>query len=224
MSTVLLACETIKNELELAMNKTGIDYPIIWVESGLHNYPDNLRERLQKELDRLNDYDYVLLAFGFCGNAVIGLRAGDFKLVVPKVDDCISLLIGSEDRRREISNCSATYFLTKGWLDNEKNIWVEYQHSVERFGRERTEKLFKTMLNHYYRLGVIDTGAYDFDRFVERTKEIADTLGLELFSIDGKLDYFKKLLIGPYDDRDFLVVHPGKEITYEHTRKGGQVL
>jgi hypothetical protein len=157
----------------------------------------------------------VLLAFGYCGNALLGLRPEDFRLIFPRADDCITLMLGSGARRNEICRECGTYFLTKGWLDYERNIWVEYQTSVKRFGKEKACRIYKSMLRHYQRLGIIDTGAYDLSSFLARTQDIADELALKPQVIQGTLDYIKRLLTGPWDE-DFITINPGETVTMEH--------
>jgi hypothetical protein len=211
LDTIILACNTIANELNLAVKETGSNHPVYWIESGLHNNPKVLKDHLQSELDKLSNVDCVLLAFGFCGNAVLGLKTGSFKLVIPRVDDCISLLVGSEENRRKIG--IGTYFLTKGWVDNERNVWEEYKQTVKKYGRERTDRIYKTLLNHYCHLGIIDTGAYDLNSFLPTSEAIAKDLDLEHVIIPGTMEYFNKLLTGPYDN-DFVVIGPQSEVTY----------
>ena len=53
MKTVILACNTIRDELEKAAMETNCPYEFVWVESGLHLVPDSLRRRLQEELDKI---------------------------------------------------------------------------------------------------------------------------------------------------------------------------
>ncbi len=215
MDTVILACNTLSEELALAMKETKKNYPIVWVASGLHNNPDLLKEGLQDELDKLENTKFVLLAFGFCGNAVLGLKAGNFKLILPRVDDCITLLIGSVDERKKISQAAGTYFLTKGWLDNEKNIWEEYKAMLKKYGKERADKLNKLMLAHYRNLAIVATGAYDINEFTKRSQIVADDLDLQHVIIPGTLNYLKKLLTGPYDS-DFAVIEPNSKVTFTH--------
>ena len=213
MRKVILACNTIANELNQAMEQAGVNHPILWIESGLHDFPQKLKARLQEELDALTDVDWVLLAFGFCGNAVLGLKTGNFHLVIPRADDCISLLIGSEQERRKISSANGTYFLTKGWVDNERNIWKEYKTTVDKYGKERADGLSKSMLRHYRHLGIIDTGAYDLQEFLNTSHLIARDLDLEHVIIPGTTKYFCKLLTGPYDE-DFIVIAPHSEVNF----------
>lgn len=64
-----------------------------------HDVPNRLREAIQRELDGIQDADRVLMAFGTCGGAMVGLRTGNFQLILPRVDDCLSLLMGSMEQR-----------------------------------------------------------------------------------------------------------------------------
>ncbi|MGD0230459.1 MAG: DUF1638 domain-containing protein [Syntrophorhabdales bacterium] len=217
--TVIIACRTVADELTMAVRETACPHPILWIESGLHMNPDSLRKRLQDEIDHVGNIEQALLAFGYCGNALLGLRAPGFRLVFPRVDDCITLMLGSSERRADLARESGTYFLTKGWLDYERNIWVEYQASVKRYGKEKAARIYQTMLRHYQRLAVIDTGAYDAAAVLERAADIGSELGLTPCMIGGTIRYIKKLLTGPWD-RDFIVIPPGETITIKHIYKG----
>ena len=39
MKTCIVACKTLEDELALAAKRTGIELPVVWIESGLHNTP-----------------------------------------------------------------------------------------------------------------------------------------------------------------------------------------
>ena len=219
MKTAIIACKTISDELNLAVSETGVQYPVIWIESGLHNIPDNLKKRLQEELDKIADTELVLLAFGYCGNALLGLKANSFRIIIPRADDCITMMLGSRQKRKEISDEMGTYFLTKGWLNGERNIWAEYQDAVNRFGREKADRIFAKMLHHYERLGIIETGAYKLDDILSNTEKIAKELKLTHEIIPGTLSMLKKLLTGPWNE-DFIIIEPGETITMKHLYNG----
>ena len=216
MKTVILACNTIRDELEKVARETLCSYPFVWIESGLHLRPDSLRRRVQEELDAIESAQRVLLGFGFCGNTVIGLRSGDFQLVFPKVDDCITVLLGSKENRERCVKNGGVYFLTKGWLEGEANIWREYEAVLERFGPERTERIYKRMLAHYRYLGLIDTGAYNLSDLLPLVNRIADTLKLEARILPGADRYLKKFLAGPWDPDDFVIVQPFTTVDLSH--------
>lgn len=217
MTSAIIACHTLMDELNMAIKETGCNYPVFWVESGLHLYTDSLNKRLQQELDRLSNVERVLMAFGYCGNALLGLTPPSFKLIFPRADDCISLLLGSQQARKTMSEEMGTYYLTKGWLEFESNIWQEYQHALKRYGQARTDRVFKQILAHYRRLAVIDTGAYEVPEFLAVTEKIAETLKLTHQVVPGSTRYLKKLLTGPWGD-EFVIIDPGKKITLDHLR------
>jgi hypothetical protein len=191
------------------MAETKRDYPVIWIESGLHNFPEKLRSRLQEMLDEVTGYDRILMGFGFCGNAVAGLRTGNFEMILPRADDCIALLLGSGDIKKQYER---TYFLTKGWLDGEKNIWWEYQYTINKYGPETGKEIFSIMLKNYKKLGVLDTGAYDIDAVRALTEEIAKELELEHMVLPATTDYLKSLLTGPWPEDRFLIIPPYHQI------------
>lgn len=217
---IIVACNTLRNELEEAIIRTECPYPVYWIESGLHQYPERLKGRIQEEMERFSNIDSLLLVFGYCGNAVLGLTPPSFHLIFPKVDDCISLLLGSVKARKEIERLG-TYFLTEGWLEHENNLWKEYQYTLEKYGEKRGKRLFALMLKHYTDLIVIDTGCYDIDRFRKRAEEIAGHLGLSLETVPGTTRYLEKLLTGPHD-KEFIRVPPGKTVTMKDLYTEGE--
>lgn len=215
MGRIILACRTLIEEITRAVEETGVDYPVKWVESGLHLYPDRLGSALQREVDSLDNVDTVIVGYGLCGNALLGLKASGARLVIPRVDDCISLLLGSYRKRIGLAREMGTYFLTRGWLENESNIILDYDRCMERYGEARTKKVFKTILTHYHRLALIDTGTYDLDDdYIKRACAVLEQLGLETMVVPGSIDYIKRLLTGPWED-DFVIVEPGGELTFE---------
>ena len=125
-----------------------------------------------------------------------------------------ALLLGSCERRKEVSAEVGTYFLTEGWLEHETNLWAEHQAAIRKWGAERAERLRARMLAHYGRLAVVETGAYDLPAFVERTRLIAEALKLEHAVVPGSLRFLGKLLTGPWDE-EFLSLAPGETVTVE---------
>ncbi|MDR0459416.1 MAG: DUF1638 domain-containing protein [Coriobacteriales bacterium] len=213
MKTAILACKTIREELLLAESRVNSGYEIHWVESNLHNVPEKLTEGIQVLLDQLDDYDRVLLAFGFCGGSVAGIRTHSFDLYVPRIDDCISLMIGSIKQRELLSEGHRSIYLTKGWLDHESNIWSEYQYSVDKFGEKTAQYVIESMFGNYDWLSLIDTGAYDITTIFEQADQIAERFGMERVVIPGTVAYFEQLLTGPYDEKLFLHVQPHSLLT-----------
>lgn len=212
MKTVVIACKTIEQELLASMKKTGCHFPVLWLESGLHNWPDKLRNRIQGLLDRCQDYDTVLLAMSFCGNSIVGLETHAFRMVIPRSDDCITLLLGSPERRQE---AKATYFLTEGWLKGELNLWNEYRNCLAKYGEKRGKRIFGALLAHYRNLALVDTGCFDREALQTQVREIASVLGLHYVCLEGTLDHLNQLLSGPWTEDRFVLVEPNSTVTAE---------
>jgi hypothetical protein len=213
MDSIVIACETLKDELNAAVNITGSRLPIIWIDSKYHLDPGGLRKKLQQEIDSITNVKNILLAFGCCGNALIGIKATTANLIIPKTDDCISMVLSKQGEK--FKRLKKTYFLTKGWIESPRSLTEEYTRAVTRYGKRKAERIFKLMLNSYKYLMLIDTKSYDVNKYVCKAQKIADITNLELIIENGGIWFLKKLLTGPYDD-DFCIIQKNDEVRISH--------
>ena len=211
MKTAIIACKTIKEELAAAMEREKVDLPVYWLESGLHNQPKRLHNKLQETVDLAiaDGYDCLLMGFGFCGNSMDKLDSKSARIILPRVDDCISMMLGSVKRRLAIQSEKGTYFMTKGWLDGERNMYVEYKYTIDKYGEEMGEEIFDMMFGNYKRIGILDTKCYDMQPVEEETSRIAKLLKLEWEVFEASAAYLQKLVSGSWDPKLFLDIAPG---------------
>ena len=80
----LIACEVIYNEVRGSIPES---WGVVYFKKGLHERSDILRKKLQNEIDRSQDYDFILLGYGFCGRGTEGLVSGKTVLVMPRCHD-----------------------------------------------------------------------------------------------------------------------------------------
>jgi len=215
MNALIIACQMISDELNQAISRTGVDYPVIWTEARLHEHPDRLRASLQDEISRISNVRHIILAFGCCGNAMLGLKAEGAPLIIPRVDDCISLLLGSQASYYRLSSELSTYYLTRGWLEYENGILSEFERNISRYGQTRANEISRVMLQHYSRLILIDTGAYSIDACREKVQILAEVLGINCEIASGSGQLLDRLLLGPWDE-NFSVIPSGGMVTREH--------
>ena len=154
----------------------------------------------------------ALIAFGLCGNSLAGLQSRDMTLIVPRVDDCISLLLGSQKNRAAMVKGNGTYFLTEGWLKGERSIGKEYAYIMGKYGEETGRDIFEKMFGNYRILALLDTGCFDLPRAEAEAVDIAKALRLEYKVVPATIDYLIRLLTGPWDSESFLIVEPGSAI------------
>lgn len=211
MNRIIIACATLRTELRRAMEVCGCDIPVIWLTPGAHNVPQRRREEIRRALAKCEGYDTVLLCMTFCGNSLVGLNGGSHTLVLPRFDDCLSLLLGN--RHRPID----TYYLNDGWLRGSDNLLTEYDTALTKYGEARADRIFTSMLHNYRRLVWFS----DSPALPDRVREFASHFDLALASEMPTLDLLIKLLKGDWDS-DFLVLPPDSQITLE-MRNGGAV-
>ena len=202
----VIACATVAEEL----GRLGVPGDRMTVlEFGLHMDPDELRNTLQSTIDGLEGDDDILLGYGLCSFAVVGLKSGDHRLVIPMVQDCISLFLGSEEARMAmLEKEPGTYFLTKGWIEASDSAYAEYKRLEERYGEHRARRVARAMLANYTRLALIDTGNYKMDQYRTFAREQAALLELEFEEIPGSNRLLERMLSGDWDS-EFQVVLPG---------------
>ena len=101
----IIACRIFARELSYLAAGSDNQVDITWVGRGLHNTPEKLRSHLSDVVDGLYEQmenkelehrpDYIVLGYGLCSNAVVGIRCHDIPIVVPRTDDCIALFMVS---------------------------------------------------------------------------------------------------------------------------------
>ena len=221
---VMIACNTLCTEIEHVMEQRGVERPVVWLESKLHNVPSNLKDALQQAVDEVEGAHTVLLGFGNCGNVVQGIVSRDFQLIVPRLDDCVSLVFGSQRRRERYSQEHHALYFTDGWMDKGHNILDEYASVCERYGEEDANDVFDMMYTHYNTMAFLDTGLYDVQELMERTRSIAELIETDQRVEQATLAYVERLVCGPWTDDLFVRVGPNEAIPPAPFMQPGSVL
>lgn len=225
MRLYLVACDIFLREIapHLALSKNIFE--VQFLRKGLHEDPVKLRQVLQKTIDEIEDseftFDAILLAYALCGKAVDGLQARSVPLVIPRAHDCITLFLGSRDRyQREFTQHPGTYYYTSGAIErggsagaDDIEMEQKYQEYVRKYGEDNARYLIEIergWMKHYTHAAYIRHEPLDFLGYDEATKKIARERGLEYRELPADLNLLIRLLNGPWDGDDFLVVQPGQ--------------
>jgi hypothetical protein len=217
MSNVILACEILKDEINKALLETKNNDSIIWIDSSLHMFPKKLNAKLQEEIDKLDcqgNIENILFSFGYCGNAIVGLKSLQSNLIIPQINDCIEMFLYDNPAKNTIRS-QGCYFLTKGWMQSQYSIVHEFDRYVKRYGAERTKKIMDIMLAHYHYLTLIDTGTYSIEDYTPIANEAAEKLDLQLNIQKGSIQLLVKLFSQVWDD-NFCIVPKGIQVSFEH--------
>ena len=217
--TKIIACATVIEEI-LPIISPEMSYEVL--DFGLHVRPEELKKKLQDTIDNSpEDIKNIVLGYGLCSQAVVGLKSERATLVIPNVDDCISIFLGSEAaHRKEHRDNPGTYYLTKGWLKTNGTVFDEYDKMVAKYGATTADRLMRQILKNYTRLVFINTGVSGLGEYRERAREMARRFMLNYEEIDGSDILIKKMISGQWD-KDFLIVKPGRKIVFTDFRKPG---
>ncbi|MDR3577974.1 MAG: DUF1638 domain-containing protein [Anaerolineaceae bacterium] len=209
----VIGCATVIEEM-LPFIPADIPYEIL--DFGLHLNPGELKKILQEKIDQTSqNADVLMLGYGLCSLAVVNLRATTATLIIPRVDDCISVFLGSARAYKEQSSKEpGTYYLTKGWIEVGDSPFEEFPRLVEKYGEQKAARMIHLSLKNYTRLAFINTGNADLTRYQDYGRKNAAQFNLRYEEIDGTPELVKKMIFGPWDE-DFVIIPPGQVVRYE---------
>jgi hypothetical protein len=209
----LIACEVFKDEFEAVSSP---DLPRTYLPQGLHRTPGKMPASIQEVLDGVRpEVESILLGYGLCSNGVVGLTSRTASLIMPRVHDCIALLLGSRQRyETEVAACPGTYYITPGWALYGTTSLSSYKNEyLPKYGEEDARYIARELLKNYSRVALIDHGVGDMQAARAHAAEMAAVFGLSYVEVPGSLEYVRRLVHGPRNSDDFVVVGPGSPIT-----------
>ena len=212
--SLVIACSIMKEELT-HVRTDGIS--IVYLEQSLHRTPQKMKGAIQEEIDKTENWDgdQIILAYGLCSNGILGIRASRHPLLVPRVHDCITLFLGSHDRYMEEHHREpGTYYLTKGWIEEKKSPLGIFEEYCQRYGQETAEWVIRQELKNYTRIALVESELGMEENHRKHARENARFFNLKYEEISGSLEFFRKIIQGPWD-RDFVVLKPGEEARQE---------
>jgi hypothetical protein len=230
-----IGCEALARLLYKCAAESGHLIDIKLLKIGLHDTPEKLRSQLQQEIDltALEEYDAITLAYGLCGQAIIGIIAKEIPIVIPRAHDCITLFLGSRKRyQAEMKKSPGTYWYSLDYMERkaglgitvslgsemDSNICDLYQHYVDKYGAENADYLMATTgawKNNYQRAVYLNLGVGDGEKVKSEALEEANNRGWRFESLNGDMLLLKQLLMGNWNG-DFLIVHPGQHIAMSY--------
>ena len=215
----LIACAAVIEEM-LPFIPPRMSYEVL--DFGLHTNPKSLKKALQNAINSsAPNIETILLGFGLCSQAVVGLRSGSRTLIIPRLDDCIAIFLGSAaEYQKQYRSEPGTYYLTKGWIESSDTPFSEYDILVKRYGEKIAQRIINQILKNYTRLAFINTGNNKLEYYREYARSMADRFNLRYEEIHGSDVIIKKILYGPWND-EFVIIPPGKIISFFDFRENG---
>jgi hypothetical protein len=230
-----ISCDILARPVYLCAARSPHAVDVALLRRGLHNDPPDLRARLQTEVDVAGpEYDAVVLAYGLCGGATAGLRAGRVPLVVPRAHDCITIFLGSRRRySEEFATHPGTYWYVGDHLErddrsgeallgagsgSDEAFQTTYAEYVAKYGKDNADYLLETLgawRSHYDRAAFVSMGVIDDNSAATHALVESQRRGWRFERLAGDLGLVRRLLDGDWAD-DFLVLQPGERLAMSY--------
>lgn len=206
MFRTIISCRVFEPYVRLFETERDVKLDIRWIDVKQHDQPKRLQELIQKEIDTIQDADEILVLYGICGNALVGLKPKNIPLALVRVHDCCPILLGSKKRFKEVFG----HRLSQRWgcesysIDDQSKYdskSPEYLKLAKEYGEENAEYVFSILHPETSDGLVYINFGSELDRFnltqlVNEKVEIADGQTEFLFSIiDGTSD--ELLILNP---------------------------
>lgn len=194
MKIKLIGCASVLNEIQWIGTLENVDYEIL--DYTYHANPAKLHAKLQELINESQDYDLIILTYGRCSNAVVGLVSPKVPLLLPATDDCIGLLLGSGERHMQLFRENpGTYYFSRGWLDYGRDPYTEYKEYEKKYGEKKARYLIDTLYGRYTKAVLIKTpGKREMEYYRKRVREIADFFGWQVDEVEGDIGLLDSLL------------------------------
>ncbi len=232
----VIACRSMYREVSLLVSQVESACDVVFLPLGLHNNPERLREVLKREIETTEpqrfayekggletgyDYDAILLVYGLCSRGTEGVTSSRYSIVIPRVHDCIALLLGSHKRYEElVQEYRGIYWYSPGWIEHslepgEERHTLVYETYRQKYGEENTSYLMQLeegWQKEYRYAFYIRWGLPVDAKYMAFTKKCAEFLGWEYQAIEGDKKFLTDLLEGRWDEERFLILGPGETL------------
>lgn len=226
-----ITCEILARPIYLAAAYSPHVIDIELIHRGLHEETGKLQATLQEHINQAEGkgYQAILLGYGLCGNGTVGLRSHSIPLVIPRVHDCITLLLGDARRyEQEFEKTPGTFWYSQDFMERhddsgkfsslgpitEQKLAKQYQTFVEKYGKDNADYLMETLCawqTYYQRAVFIDMQCANTESLVSQAENEARQRGWIFEKLTGDLVLLRHLLNGDWSEnesKDFCVVPP----------------
>ena len=233
-----IGCEIIYREACMLAARSANRVDVEHLRKGLHDLQTGqMRDHIQATVDATDPdigYEAILMGYARCNDGLVGVRARDIPLVIPRAHDCITFLFGSRDAYKTYFDANpGTYFESTGWSERnlseddyakpaygqqgvmaDMGLAQSREELIAQYGEDNADfiaDMLGAWEDNYSRCLYLTMGVCDETALIEAAREQASEKGWEFEVRPGSMALLEKLFAGEWDD-DFLIVQPGQQI------------
>ena len=208
--TAVLCCTSLAGFLTEAQKRAETAFPVFYLDRKLHVDPKRMREAVLEALGAMpGEISTVLVAMGFCGGSWEDVPCGRLRIVTPAVDDCISLLLTTDDRE-QFNRKDDTHLYLKDPDPKEASFKALFDRYTADKPAEVAEEIHARWKELFRGVDIVDAGVYDTHtaRYEAVAAEDAAFLDVPWAHVPGSVLLLEKMLRGDWDGQ-FRVWQPG---------------
>ena len=229
MRLKLIVCDVLMREVCLLIAKSPHIFDMEFTEKDSHNQSDKLRKMIQDKIDDAIEkkFDAILLGYGLCGNATVGLTARNTQIVIPRAHDCCTLFLGSKEKfEQHFKDNPSQPFSSPGYTERSDSPFHDsllrgdmdkdpkYLEYVEQYGEENAKYIYESMYGHtsnHNRLVYIEIPETKNADYAELCRKRAEEAQMEFVPLEGSMELLKNLIYGNWEEEDFFILNPGQK-------------
>ncbi|MCF7928435.1 MAG: DUF1638 domain-containing protein [Spirochaetales bacterium] len=240
---LIIACGVLRLDLESMLENLPVDVETEYLDGGLHEVPNQLRDELQTRIDEASasgEYSRIAVGYGVCGRGTVGLKARNVPLTIPRVHDCIALFLGSDELyRREFKAKPGTYYIAGGWFEeqvgpqggykskarsmDEALRRADFDYYKKKYGEQNAREIirfYNSWQKNYSRAAFIDTGTGEAEKYESYARDLAREFDWEFQRLEGTHRLLKLLLTEDETTAEILFVPREHSTEYDSRGRG----
>ncbi|MDD2533723.1 MAG: DUF1638 domain-containing protein [Eubacteriales bacterium] len=224
----LIACHVVWREFAAVLATSHFKITPIFFEQGLHDQPNKLQNLLQDKINQIDhDFDYILLGYGLCSNGISGLTSQHATLVIPRAHDCMTLILGSKEKYRELfDQYPGTYWFNHGWMETGSLPGPEFLETKRQIFMDKYDdtdtvdyliEQEQRWMADYKNICLVCQPALELperhkQELIDFTVAAAAQHHWSLVKVTGDLSLFSGLINPPWNPQMYLVIPPGQVV------------
>lgn len=231
----ILTCSCLADYLEAAQMKCNTNYPVITVDSSFHESPEKMKEEIRRILSEQPEMpETIMIATGFCGG-VWDRVSYPCRLVLPKVDDCVTMMLTTDEEAKLNRKESGHLYIYEKNLKDSLGIKLfddllagkmptGIRGGIMGNGKRKLKIpkgfdmsiILHMFFDSYRSVDVIETEINNChsEEYTKECQRCAYAINVDLAYVKGSNLILEKLVSGRWDEQ-FIVIEPEQSINYE---------
>ena len=122
MEKVFVGCSMLKNEIEQVLQEIGLQNKTVYIDAALHVNLDRLEEAVRGKLDETSHIGKPIILVGNKCHPDMDKIAKEYDGQIVTRCNCLELLLG--DKMKELDKEAKIFYITSGWLEKWKEIFI----------------------------------------------------------------------------------------------------